>query len=179
MFAVLVFLAAVTIANLTVVWFGPWITVVNALILIGLDLSLRDKLHERWHGKHLILKMGLLIIAGGAISYVLNHSALRVAIASICAFTLSATTDAIVYELLINRKKLVKMNASNIASALIDSIAFPTIAFGEFLPLVVLGQFAAKVIGGFIWSLILTRKSICQQYIYKGYKNKSPDDSGT
>ena len=30
-----------------------------------------------------------------------------------------------------------------------------TIAFGSFLPLIVLGQFAAKVGGGFVWSLFL------------------------
>ena len=41
----------------------------------------------------------------------------------------------------------------------VDSILFPTIAFGSFLPLIVLGQFAAKVGGGFVWSLLLNRRT--------------------
>ena len=36
-----------------------------------------------------------------------------------------------------------------------NSIVFPTLAFGGFMPVIVLGQFAAKVLGGFLWSKIL------------------------
>ena len=42
-------------------------------------------------------------------------------------------------------------------SAMADSTIFPTIAFGSFMPLIVLGQFAAKVSGGFIWAFIISR----------------------
>ena len=44
---------------------------------------------------------------------------------------------------------------SNVFGALVDSLVFPTIAFGGFLPWITLGQFAAKVAGGFLWSLVL------------------------
>jgi hypothetical protein len=50
------------------------------------------------------------------------------------------------------------MNISNTGSALADSVLFPTIAFGVFIPWVVLGQFLAKTLGGAFWAWILTRR---------------------
>jgi hypothetical protein len=38
---------------------------------------------------------------------------------------------------------------------MVDSLVFPTIAFGSFIPWVVAGQFIAKTLGGYIWSLFL------------------------
>ena len=38
-----------------------------------------------------------------------------------------------------------------------DSIVFPTLAFGLFMPEIVLGQFVAKFVGGFLWSLVLQK----------------------
>jgi len=37
----------------------------------------------------------------------------------------------------------------------VDSLVFPTIAFGAFLPAVIALQFVAKVGGGALWSLAL------------------------
>jgi hypothetical protein len=67
----------------------------------------------------------------------------------------AGVTDTIVYQALHKRAWMVKVNGSNVASAMVDSIVFPTIAFGAFLPLIVLGQFAAKVGGGFMWAWII------------------------
>ena len=53
----IVFCAAIVAANLLVGWLGPKATPFIAFFLIGLDLSLRDKIHEVWHGKGLIWKM--------------------------------------------------------------------------------------------------------------------------
>ncbi len=47
-----------------------------------------------------------------------------------------------------------RINGSNIPSALVDSLVFPTLAFGSFLWPIVLGQFLAKVLGGFAWSMV-------------------------
>jgi uncharacterized PurR-regulated membrane protein YhhQ (DUF165 family) len=47
-----------------------------------------------------------------------------------------------------------RVNGSNIPSALVDSLIFPTLAFGSFLWPIVLGQFGAKTLGGFLWSLL-------------------------
>jgi len=157
MFYVLTFLVSIVLANLSVAYFGPPSIIFNAFILIGLDLSLRDKLHETWHNKGLAWKMTALVVASGIVTYLLNQGAGKIAIASVIAFCGSMIVDAIVYQVLIRKSKLVKMNGSNLFSAAVDSILFPTIAFGVFMPWIILGQFAAKVGGGFIWSVILTR----------------------
>ena len=150
-----VYLAAIVAANLSVAAFGPAASILNAFLFIGLDLTTRDALHDRWHDDHLILRMGGLIAVGGAISFALNAGAGQIAVASTVAFALAAIVDGLVYAALGDRAYLVRVNGSNIPAAAVDSLVFPTIAFGAFLPLVVLGQFAAKVAGGFVWSLVL------------------------
>jgi hypothetical protein len=149
------YLAAIVLANLSVATFGPGISIVTALVLIGLDLTTRDVLHDRWRGRLLLPRMALLIGAGGAISYALNSSAGPIALASTSAFVVSATLDATAYTLLEPYRRMVRVNGSNIIGAAADSLIFPTLAFGSLLPVVVLGQFAAKVIGGLFWSLVL------------------------
>jgi uncharacterized PurR-regulated membrane protein YhhQ (DUF165 family) len=157
MIYVIMYLVAIVLANLTTAVFGPSVTIINAFLFIGLDLTARDKLHEAWHSNHLGLKMAALIAVGSALSWLLNRNAGQIAIASMLAFSAAALVDTAVYQLLYRRGRLVKMNGSNVFSAAADSLIFPTVAFGSFLPLIVLGQFAAKVFGGFVWSLILTR----------------------
>lgn len=153
--SVVVYLAAIVAANLSVATFGPAVAPVNAFLLIGLDLTLRDRLHDSWHGHGLPWRMALLIATGGAITYLLNRDAGQIAVASAVAFAAAAALDGAVYALLGDRSRLLRVNGSNVVGAAADSLLFPTIAFGELLPLVVLGQFAAKVAGGFLWSLIL------------------------
>lgn len=153
--AVALYLAAIVAANLSVTAFGPGVTVVNAFLLIGLDLTLRDRLHESWKGRGLVPQMAALIAAGGAISYVLNVNAGPIALASTVAFAVSASLDALAYALLEPYRRLVRVNGSNVIGAAADSLLFPTLAFGSFLGPIVLSQFAAKVAGGFLWSLIL------------------------
>ena len=53
-----VYIAALVTANILVAVFGPKVSVINAFLLIGLDLSLRDKLHDLWRGDRLVSKMG-------------------------------------------------------------------------------------------------------------------------
>ena len=155
---VLIFLASIVLANLSVAYFGPVSTPFNAFLLIGLDLSLRDRIHEAWHGQNLKLKMFGLIAAGGALTWLLNRDAGQICIASVVAFSAALLTDTVIYERLIDRNKNIKMNGSNIGSAAVDSILFPTIAFGAIMPWIVLGQFAAKVLGGAFWVYLLTNK---------------------
>ncbi len=154
---VLVYLLSIVLANLVVLWFGPASTIFNAFILIGLDLTLRDRLHERWHNKNLWLKMFSLIAAGSIITYLINPDAWRISLASTAAFAAAALADTIVYHFFYKKQFLVKANVSNIAGAAADSILFPTIAFGSLLPWIIFGQFAAKTLGGFLWSLLLDR----------------------
>jgi hypothetical protein len=65
MIYVAIYLAAIVVANLSVAALGPQAVIVNAFLLIGLDLTLRDKLHDRWNNDQLALRMGALILAGG------------------------------------------------------------------------------------------------------------------
>jgi uncharacterized PurR-regulated membrane protein YhhQ (DUF165 family) len=153
-----IYLIAIVAANLTVTLFGPSVVIINAFLFIGLDLTARDRLHDAWRGQGLVWKMGLLIAAGGLLSYLINQDAGRIAAASTIAFTAAALTDAGIYHLLRRRPFLVRVNGSNIPGAAVDSIVFPTLAFGVFLPWIILGQFAAKVAGGFMWSLILNKR---------------------
>lgn len=146
-------------ATLTVARFGPGVTVINAFLFIGLDLTSRDRLHDAWHGNGLVWKMGLLIVAGSLLSYLINQNSARIAIASLVSFAVAAGVDSLVYSLLYHHKYTVKVNGSNVVSALVDSLIFPTLAFGAFLPLIVLGQFVAKVLGGAVWAWILGRKA--------------------
>jgi uncharacterized PurR-regulated membrane protein YhhQ (DUF165 family) len=154
-FLVTIYLIAIVIANLSVATFGPDVVIMNSFLLIGLDLTCRDRLHELWHNRGLVWKMGALIAAGSVISYLLNASAGRIALASLVAFALAAVVDTVVFSWLRGSKWLVRSNASNVASAAVDSILFPVLAFGAFLPWIILGQFIAKVAGGFIWSVVL------------------------
>jgi hypothetical protein len=153
---VAVYLVAIVAANLAVANFGPAVSIVCAFVFIGLDLTTRDKLHEAWVGRYLWPKMLLLIAGGSVLSWLLNASAGPIALASFVAFLLSGLADALVYSLLHKRAYLVKVNGSNLVSAAVDSVTFPTLAFGGFDPVISLGQFAAKVAGGFVWALILS-----------------------
>ena len=155
MFYVLVFLSSIVLANLSVAYFGPPSVIFNAFILIGLDLTLRDKLHEQWHGKNLAWKMILLVVVSGIITYLLNQGAGRIALASVLAFTGAMIVDILIYQKLFKHPLLVKMNGSNIGSAITDSVLFPTIAFGVFAPWIILGQLMAKIVGGFLWSIVI------------------------
>ena len=159
MIYVVMYLVAVVLANLSASFFGAYASILNAFLFIGLDLTARDKLHEAWQGDKLWLKMFGLITLGSGISYLLNRNAGMIAVASLAAFSVAGIVDAIAYQFLYKKSWMVKVNGSNVFSALTDSLVFPTIAFGGFLPLIVLGQFAAKVSGGFIWSWIIAKVS--------------------
>ena len=155
MLYVIMYLSAIVAANLTVAHFGPAWSIVNAFLFIGLDLTARDRLHDVWRGKYLWPKMLGLIAIGSLLSWFLNRNAGQIAIASFIAFASAGAIDAIVYHFLGGYPRWLRINGSNVPSAAVDSIVFPTIAFGGFLPLITLGQFAAKVAGGAVWSVVL------------------------
>ncbi len=83
-----------------------------------------------------------------------------IAIASLISFAFAASADTFVYQLLRTKQWYTRSNGSNLAGAAVDSILFPTLAFGAFLPEIVLGQFLAKVLGGFLWSWILGKNKV-------------------
>lgn len=162
---VALYLAAIVIANLTVAAFGPGVSILNAFFLIGLDLSTRDALHERWQHRHLLPKMAALVATGSIVSWLLNRDAGRIALASAVAFGAAAVVDTLIYHLARRSSRLTRMNTSNSVSAAVDSILFPTIAFGGFMPLITLGQYVAKVGGGAVWAWILNRVATDHQRV--------------
>jgi hypothetical protein len=50
---------------------------------------------------------------------------------------------------------MVRANGSNVAGAAVDSLVFPTLAFGALMPQIVIAQFLAKCVGGAIWALVI------------------------
>ena len=152
-FALIAYAVAMVAANLLVATFGPAISPINAFLLIGLDLTLRDWLHVRlktW-------QMGGLILGTGALTYLLNPAAGMIAVASAVSFLVAALVDWVVF-IKTTGSWIKRANISNTAGAAVDSLLFPTIAFGVLMPEIVALQFVAKVSGGAVWSYVLEKK---------------------
>jgi uncharacterized PurR-regulated membrane protein YhhQ (DUF165 family) len=152
---VLAYLAAIVVANLISAHFGAGASIYNAFFLIGLSLTVRDRLDDLW-GRHRFRNMALLIVAGSAISYaasvllapgaIPSDVVARIALASAVAFLVSESLDFVE-----------RSNISNLVGASLDSAIFVSIAFGWSWP-VIFGQVCAKVAGGFVWSILLQRR---------------------
>ena len=163
------YLSAIVLANLTVALAPPaWrgsVVLVNAFLLVALDLVARDHLHDAWQGRGLLWRMGALVVCGSVLSYALNASAGPIALASCAAFGLAAATDALVYGALGRRPWLVRANGSNAVGALVDSAVFLSLlaSYGLLpwgaVPWLVAGQWLAKTCGGALWSLAPRRTS--------------------
>lgn len=151
-FLIALYAAAMTLANLSIAHWGPWVSPINAFLFIGLDLALRDLIHERLKTH----QMGLLIAATGLLTYVLNPSAGMIAIASAVSFTAAAVVDWGVF-IKASGTWLKRSTKSNVAGAAVDSLLFPTIAFGTLMPQIVLTQFLAKVAGGVAWGFLINK----------------------
>lgn len=150
--ALFAYAAAMVAANLLVSVFGPIITPLNAFVLIGFDLAMRDWLHIRLRAWQMLA----LIAATGAITFGLNPAAGVIAVASAVSFTAAALVDWSVFSI-VKGSWFKRANVSNIAGAAVDSLMFPTIAFGVLLPHIVVMQFVAKVAGGALWAWVLRR----------------------
>jgi len=152
-FALIAYAVAMIAANLLVATFGPSVTAINAFLLIGLDLTLRDWLHFRlktW-------QMGGLIIGTGLITYALNPASGMIAVASGVSFLAASIVDWAIF-VKTTGSWIKRANVSNTAGAAVDSLLFPTIAFGALMPEIVALQFVAKVSGGAVWSYVLEKK---------------------
>lgn len=151
--AIITYASAMTLANLSIATFGVWVSPINAFLFIGLDLALRDWLQmqlKAW-------QMAVLIAVSGGLTYALNQDAGMIAIASAVSFTVAALVDWAVFSK-ITGSWFKRANVSNVAGAAVDSIAFPTIAFGVFMPEIVALQFLAKIVGGAVWTYLLAKQ---------------------
>ena len=150
--AIIIYAIAMTLANLSIANFGVWVSPINAFLFIGLDLALRDWLQMRikaW-------QMAVLIAVSGGLTYALNQDAGMIAVASAASFTLAALADWLVFSKVAG-SWFKRANMSNVAGAAVDSVAFPTIAFGVLMPEIIALQFVAKILGGAIWAYWLNK----------------------
>ena len=191
-FLIGMYLGAIVIANLVVAKWGLetvadlggaigkiQVVFFTSLILIGLDLTSRDFLHEMWK-EDLWENMMKLIVGGSLLSLVVNlflkiigwdgapwDIVKAIALASTCAFFCAGVADTYIYQLLGDKERILRINGSNVVSGFVDSLVFPTLAWGVFLPMflgigmdigsavnwnITAQMTAAKIIGGFIWA---------------------------
>lgn len=162
--AIAIYAAAMTVANLTIAHFGPWVSPINAFVLIGLDLALRDWLQVRLKAYQMLT----LIMASGALTYALNPSVQNIVIASAAAFTLAAMADWQTFTRL-NGTWLRRSIGSNIVGAGVDTVVFLSLAFVllsnspmpmEVLAKIAILQFTAKASGGAVWAWIISKTAI-------------------
>ncbi len=148
-----IYLAAVVAANVLVSVLGPAYAPLIALVFIGMDLALRDRLHDRW-GARMPRNMALLIVAGCAASLVVNANVARVAVASAAAFAGGESVKTVAYSAFRRWSRLPRLVAANLPAALVDSILFLTLAFGHWMPGLVALQFVAKAAGAMAWGAL-------------------------
>lgn len=153
------YLAAVIAANQIIAAEGKAAVLYVGAGLVGLTIVTRDRLHDLF-ADYRVLKMGLLIFAGSAISYLINGNAAtaRIAEASAAAFAVSESLDAVAYWALHRRPWLERSNTSNVVSATADTLIFFQIAFGAIPVELAFAQIAAKVAGGYVYSVLLQRR---------------------
>jgi queuosine precursor transporter len=101
--------------------------------------------------------MGLLILAGSALSFAVSLEARTVAEASAISFACAESGEALLYHFLRNREWMQRANMAAWLGAAIDSFVFPTLAFGGLVWTTTFGQFTAKIAGALLWSLVIGR----------------------
>ena len=148
--AIAAYACAIISANLLVLRFGPPVIPLVAFFLIGLDLALRNWLNLRMRP----LAMGILILATGVVTYLVNPAARSIAIASAVAFTAAALADWATFRA-VSGSWIRRNVAGATVGAAVDSILFPTLAFGALLPALVVAQFVAKVAGAALWGWLI------------------------
>ncbi len=150
--ALALYAAVLVVANMIIGVFGPMATGIVAFFLIGFDLTLRDYLQLRLRG----WQMFALIAGSGLITYALDRASGEIAVASAASFALAGMADWFTFSRL-RGSWLRRANMSNVVGSAVDSLVFPTLAFGSLMPVVVLMQFAAKLAGGALWSMVFNK----------------------
>lgn len=145
------YILVIILANLSTTYFGIWITPFNAFFLIGVELVLRDVMHESLSKSSMLS----IVVIAGVISFIINAESKNIAIASFVAIVVSCFVDYYVYSKT-KGKWTKRSNTSNFFSGFTDSLIFPLIAFGFFNPYIFTLQWLAKFVGGFIWTLLLS-----------------------
>jgi len=140
------------------VW--PGVLAPSGVLMIGAALVLRDAVHQflgwRW-------AVGL-ILTGAAVSGLFAPGPLVVA--SAVAFLLSELADLAVYAPLRKRSLYAAVAASSVVGSVIDSMAFPLIAFGSI-------DFLAGQVIGKMWAVMFAFAAIA---VYRQWNNITERD---
>jgi queuosine precursor transporter len=150
------YLTAIVAANVITARFGPTASIYNAFALVGLDLITRDRLADFWGTKRWA-KMTLLIATGSLLSFLATRGAQGIAEASAISFACAEAGEGLLYYLLRKRRWMRRANVAAWLGAAIDSLIFPTLAFGGIMWSTSAGQFVAKAAGALLWSLLVAR----------------------
>jgi hypothetical protein len=135
---------------------GPSGLLITGFFLIPFDLVARDALHERWK-RGRFLKMASLILGGSLLAWITNPATIDISRASAFSFLLAGSIDWSAYSLFKNHSRMIRMNVSNLASSIADSIFFQIIAFGTFSLALSASQSMIKIVGAFLWTLLLVK----------------------
>lgn len=152
------YLVSIVIGNLLVFNLGPAGLLITSFVFIPFDFILRCYVHELYRGKRLYLMLGIIVLLGGATTYILNIDAKNIAIASVCGFFSATAMGSFVYQTFIKKAAFLKVNLSDFLALALDSIVFQSIAFGQINPSLILGQLTIKFLGGLTWYYLLIKK---------------------
>lgn len=155
---VISWLAAFVLANLLVKWIGATGLWFSSFFLIPFDFVCRCYFHETWKGVHLLIRLLILTLVAGIITFAINQDALNVALASFCGFTFAQVGAGIFYQKNKEKSFLFKVNISDSIGIIFDSFVFQLVAFNQIDIYITSGQIVIKVLGGLLWYLILFRK---------------------
>lgn len=150
---IFLYLAGGLAANLTLTVFGPEAAVYNAFLFIGLLLVCRDRIQDHWRERPFPKMAGLIAVATGLV-FAFNPAGGRIALAGAAAFLVTELVDYAVYRLRWQRPWLERSNVSNVAAAAVDSVLFPLLAFNTLSAAITFEQFAAKVAGALVFTLV-------------------------
>jgi uncharacterized PurR-regulated membrane protein YhhQ (DUF165 family) len=152
--AVAAYLAGAVAANVIIAWGGPRWLAVTAFFFVPFELVARDLLHELWAGPELARRMGALVLGGSVLTCLVSVGSWRVAAASFAAFAAAGLVDTVIYQRAAGRPRSERINLSNAAAAVTDSVVFPLVAFGSTSLFTSSTQAGAKFVGGFLWGLV-------------------------
>jgi uncharacterized PurR-regulated membrane protein YhhQ (DUF165 family) len=155
MIRIILYLTAFIIANFLVLFFGKYGLLLSSLFLIPFDFVMRCLFHEKWKGKELILKLGLIVLSASVLTFLINFNAQNIAIGSAGGFIAAQIFAGIFYQLFIKKSYFIKVNGSDAVGILVDSIVFQFLAFGTFNIYIMISQFILKIFGGLFWYWIL------------------------
>lgn len=149
------YLIALVSANLIVKHFGAPGLWFSSALLIPFDFICRAIFHESWKGKKLVANLLLLTVVSGIVTFIINHEALNIALASFAGIVAVQIFAGIFYQMFMQKSYFFKVNLSDLIAIIVDSIAFQLVAFGTVNFEVTGGQMLIKAVGGLFWFYVI------------------------